>query len=295
MASKSLFTRLAARLRPVLPAALRVEIPIVPVVRLSGPIGIASPFGRSLSLQGVARTLERAFRVKDAAAVALVINSPGGSAVQSHLIYRRIRALAEEHERQVLVFVEDAAASGGYMIACAGDVIIADQSSIVGSVGVIGAFFGFDRLIERLGVERRVYTAGDRKNVLDAFLPEDPDEVKRIEKIQKDIHQGFIALVRERRGHKLTGSDKVLFSGEFWTARRGLELGFVDELGDLRSFLRERFGEDVETPLVEASRGPFGLPLPGASRQEAGALAGGVGQGLLAVLEERALWGRLGL
>ena len=166
-------------MRPVLPAKLRGDIPIVPVVRLSGVIGAVTPLRPGLTLGGLARTLDRAFKMRHARAVALSINSPGGSPVQSHLIFRRIRELAQEHDLPVLAFIEDAGASGGYMIACAADEIICDASSMVGSVGVVGGTFGFDKLIEKIGVDRRLYTAGDRKVLLDPFLPENPDDVKR--------------------------------------------------------------------------------------------------------------------
>src|SRR5215472_1739877 len=194
-------------LRPLLPRRFRGDIPVVPVVRLSGIIGFSTPLRPGLTLAGVARQLDRAFTLRRGRAVALLINSPGGSPVQSHLIYLRIRALAEEHNKPVIAFTEDVAASGGYMVACAADEIICDPSSIVGSIGVVGGSFGFAKLIEKLGIERRLYTAGDRKAMLDPFLPEKPDDVKRIKAIQQDIHQHFIALVKERRDSKLNGSD----------------------------------------------------------------------------------------
>src|SRR5271156_1101269 len=245
-------------LQPLIPQRFRRNIPVVPVVRLTGIIGLSTPLRPGLSVAGIARTLERAFAMRRAEAVALSINSPGGSAVQSHLIFQRIRELAEEHKRHVIAFIEDAGASGGYMIACAADEVIADPSSIVGSIGVVGGSFGFDKLIEKLGVERRLYTAGDHKAMLDPFLPENPDDVERLKKLQAEIHEDFIALVKERRGAKLTGPENDLFSGEYWTGRRALELGLVDAIGDLRTILRERFGDKVATPLVAADRGLFG-------------------------------------
>ena len=217
----------------------------MPVVRLAGVIGFSTPLRPGLTLAGIARTLERAFAVRNAAAVALVINSPGGSPVQSHLIFRRIRELAKEHNRRVIAFVEDAAASGGYMLACAADEIIADPNSIVGSIGVVGGSFGFDKLIAKIGVERRLYTSGEHKAMLDPFLPEDPSDVERLKKLQREIHEDFIALVKSRRGDKLQRSGRDLFSGEYWTGRRALEFGLVDAIGDLRSSLRERFGDKV--------------------------------------------------
>jgi signal peptide peptidase SppA len=283
-------------MRPVLPAKLRGDIPIVPVVRLSGVIGAVTPLRPGLTIGGLARTLERAFKVRHARAVALLINSPGGSPVQSHLIFRRIRELAQEHELPVIAFIEDVGASGGYMIACAADEIICDASSMVGSVGVVGGTFGFDKLIEKIGVDRRLYTAGDRKVLLDPFLPENPDDVKRLKAIQKDIHESFIALVKERRSGKLQGPEKTLFSGEFWTGTRARDLGIVDALGELRGTLRERFGDKVLTPLVNAERTSIVRRLIG--RQSTGGdlwSRPGLPDEIVSALEARALWARYGL
>lgn len=285
-------------LGPLVPARFRADIPIVPVVRLSGVIGAAVPLRPGLMLSSLTRTLERAFAVRNARAVALVLNSPGGSPTQSHLIFRRIRQLGEENEIPVLAFIEDVGASGGYMLACAGDEIIADIFSIVGSIGVVGGTFGFPKLMNKLGIERRVYTAGERKVMLDPFLPEKPDDVKRIKAIQKDIHEHFIALVKERRVGKLNGADKTLFSGEFWTAPAALELGLIDGIGDLRSYLRERFGEKVRMPVISTERRLFGFRLPGASaleRLDALTRDGGLTADAISALEARALWGRYGL
>jgi serine protease SohB len=282
-------------LKPVLPAKLRGDIPIVPVVRLSGVIGTVGPFRRGLTLAAVSRMLDRAFQVRHARAVALSINSPGGSPVQSHLIFRRIRELAIEHDLPVIAFVEDVAASGGYMLACAADEIVCDPSSIVGSIGVVGATFGFDKLIEKIGVERRVYTAGDRKVTLDPFLPEKPEDVKRIKSLQKTIHESFITLVKERRGAKLQGPEKTLFSGEFWTGLQALEMGLVDALGDLRGTLRSRFGDKVLTPLISSERS-----LLARLRGAGGGIGDvwsrpGLAEDVIAALEARALWAQYGL
>ena len=283
-------------MRPVLPARLRGDIPIVPVVRLSGVIGIVTPLRPGVTLSGIARTLDRAFKVRHARAVALLINSPGGSPVQSHLIFRRIRELAKEHELPVIAFIEDVGASGGYMIACAADEIICDASSMVGSIGVVGGTFGFDKLIEKIGVERRLYTSGERKVLLDPFLPENPDDVKRLKALQKDIHESFIALVQERRGPKLQGPEKTLFSGECWTGMRAREFGLVDSLGELRATLRERFGEKVLTPLVNAERSSIVRRLIGAQSAEGNLLARpGLADEVISALEARALWARYGL
>ena len=289
--------RIRSFFAPVLPRRFRPGLVVVPVVRLAGIIGFTTPLRPGLTLSSVARSLERAFTWPRAKAVALVINSPGGSAVQSHLVYQRIRQLAEENARPVIAFVEDVAASGGYMIACAADEIVCDASSILGSIGVVGGTFGFNRLIEKLGIERRVYTAGERKEMLDPFLPEKPEEVEHLKAIQHEIHRSFIALVKSRRGAALVGADETLFSGEYWTGQRSIELGLADRIGDLRSSLRERFGDKVATPLVSAERGLFGRRIPGVGATHLGQLWGGAGfaDEVLSAIEARALWARYGL
>lgn len=281
-------------LGPVLPARFRADIPVVPVVRLSGIIGFSTPLRPGLTLAMVARALDRAFSVRRAKAVALLINSPGGSPVQSHLIFRRIRQLATEKEMPVLTFVEDVAASGGYMLACAGDEIICDVSSIMGSIGVVAASFGFDEAMKKLGIERRLYTAGEHKVILDPFLPERHEDVERLKSIQKEIHQTFIELVKSRRGAKLTGPESTLFSGEFWAGAKSVELGIADHIGDVRSYLRERYGEKVVTPLIRAERSLFGRAVSGLA-PNLSASSGGVAEDLVSTLEARALWSRYGL
>jgi len=298
---RDLCGRALAALQPLVPPRFRRDKPVVPVVRLTGIIGFSTPLRPGLSLAGLARTLDRAFAMRRAAAVALAINSPGGSPVQSHLIFRRIRDLAAEHKRHVIAFVEDAGASGGYMIACAGDEIVADPHSIVGSIGVVGGSFGFDKMIAKLGIERRLYTSGEHKAMLDPFLPEDPGDVERLKKLQHEIHQDFIALVKSRRGAKLKGPENDLFSGEYWTGRKALELGLVDAVGDLRSVLRERFGDKVVTPLITAERGFLGrriFGVAGGDLAQAGNQFGnraGLAEDLISALEARAIWARYGL
>ncbi len=290
-------SRAFGALGPLIPQRFRRDGPVVPVVRLTGIIGFSTPLRPGLSLASVARTLDRAFAMRRASAVALVINSPGGSPVQSHLIFRRIRELAAEHKRQVIAFVEDAGASGGYMIACAGDEIIADPHSIVGSIGVVGGSFGFDKLIAKVGIERRLYTSGEHKAMLDPFLPENADDVERLKRLQREIHDDFIALVKSRRGAKLTGPENDLFSGEYWTGRRALALGLVDGIGDLRTNLRERFGDKVITPLISAERGFLGRRVFGVNRgdfTQAGPGAG-LAEDIISALEARAIWARYGL
>jgi len=286
------------RLKRLVPAKYRPGGAVVPVVRLSGVIGAVTPLRPGMSLAGVAKTLERAFATRNAKAVALVINSPGGSPVQSRQIYLRIRQLAAEKKLPVLAFVEDVAASGGYMIACAGDEIFCDPSSIMGSIGVVGGSFGLQELIKKIGVERRLYTAGEHKAMLDPFLPENPDDVARLKALQREIHAIFIALVKQSRGSRLKGADDVLFTGEYWAGERSVSLGLADAIGDLRSTLRARYGDKVLTPVVAP---PTGLLSGLLGRKSAG--AGTLGQldgfaGLpdevISALESRAIWAKFG-
>ena len=281
-----------------LPARFRPGAAVVPVVRLLGVIGAVTPLRPGITLAGVSRMLERAFSVRNAKAVALVINSPGGSPVQSRQIYLRIRQLAAEKKLKVLVFVEDVAASGGYMIACAGDEIFCDPSSIVGSIGVVGSTFGFQEAIKRLGIERRLYTAGEHKAMLDPFLPENPDDVERLKAIQREIHAIFIALVRESRGARLKGADDVLFTGEYWAGDTAVSLGLADGIGDLRSTLRARYGEKVLTPVMAPPTGRLagllGRRSPGASGLAALEGAGSLPDELISALETRAIWAKFG-
>jgi signal peptide peptidase SppA len=258
--------------------------PTVAVLRLDGVIGGRGLARRGLNLAGMADAIERAFKLRHLSAVALAVNSPGGSPVQSALIAGRIRALAEEKEIPVYAFCEDAAASGGYWLACAGDEIYAQGASIVGSIGVVSAGFGFPDMLAKIGVERRVHTSGVRKAILDPFRPENPDDVDQLKEIQEDVHEQFIEFVRARRGDRLDASDDVLFSGEFWTGRRALALGLIDGIGDLRGVMRDKFGEKVRLRVVGGRRGwlerRFGLNAVDA---------------LLDGMEARALWWRFGL
>ena len=286
------------RLMKLVPARLRPGIAVVPVVRLSGVIGAVTPLRPGMSLAGVARTLERAFEMKNAKAVALVINSPGGSPVQSRQIYVRIRQLAAEKKLPVLVFVEDVAASGGYMIACAGDEIFCDPSSILGSIGVVGGAFGFQDLIKKIGVERRLYTAGAHKAMLDPFLPENPDDVARVKALQREIHAIFIALVKQSRGSRLNGADDVLFTGEYWAGETSVSLGLADAIGDLRSTLRARYGDKVLMPVIAPATGMLSSLL-GRKSAGAGALTSidgiaGLPDELISALETRAIWAKFG-
>ncbi len=287
-------TALSERFRALLPGRLRKRRPRVAVVRLSGTIGAASPLRPGLSIASVAGSLERAFTLPGVKAVALVINSPGGSPAQSHLIHRRIRALAEEKSLPVVAFVEDVAASGGYMIACAADEIVADPTSIVGSIGVVSAGFGFPGLLEKLGIERRVHTIGEAKAMLDPFRPEDPADIERLKRIQADVQGLFTELVSSRRTGLPVGEN--LFTGAVWTGRQALPLGLVDAIGDLRGTMRARFGEKVDLVVVAEAKGGF------FSRILRRGAPGGIGEAVvalpgetLAALEERAAFARFGL
>src|SRR2546421_1756567 len=289
---------LGDRLMAVVPARLRRGAVVVPVVRLSGLIGAVTPLRPGMTLAGIARTLERAFSMRNAKAVALVINSPGGSPVQSRQIYLRIRQLAAEKKLPVLVFVEDVAASGGYMIACAGDEIFCDPSSIMGSIGVVGGTFGFQELIKKIGVERRLYTAGAHKAMLDPFLPENPDDVARVKALQREIHAIFIALVKQSRGARLKGADDVLFTGEYWAGETSVSLGLADAIGDLRSTLRARYGEKVVMPVIAPApgllSGLLGRKSAGAGTLDQLDSIAGLPDELISALESRAIWAKFG-
>lgn len=238
-------------------------------------------------MSSLAGPLERAFSLKNLKAVALAINSPGGSAVQASLIAKRIRTLAAEKQVPVLAFVEDVAASGGYWLATAGDEIFADESSIVGSIGVVSASFGFVELMQRVGVERRIHTAGTRKVMLDPFRAEQAEDVARLAQVQQEIHENFKAQVRERRAGRLKGDEADLFNGDIWTARPALALGLIDGIGDLRTILRDRYGDEVRLVSVTQPRGWL--------RRRLGLEQSEWAEQMLAGIEERALWARYGL
>ncbi|MEK0084820.1 S49 family peptidase [Benzoatithermus flavus] len=263
--------------------------PVIPVLRLSGVIGQIGLVGRGMTLGSLERAIDAAFAVKRAPAVALLVNSPGGSPVQAAQIAGRIRDLADEKKRHVIAFVEDVAASGGYWLACAADEIFTDASSIVGSIGVVSAGFGFQDAIRRLGIERRVHTAGKRKALLDPFQPERPEDLALLQAIQRDIHQRFIAQVRERRGDRLKGTDEELFDGRIWTGAAALEQGLIDGLGEARATLRARFGKEVR--LVPVNPRPGWLWRRLRFRSEPAHML----EEAFATLEARALWARFGL
>ncbi len=283
---KACFSRSKSGLKRIFPD---YGSPLVPVVRLSGAIGRVSRLQSGMSIGAVGPLLRKAFAIKTAPTVALIVNSPGGSPVQSHLIYKRIRALAEEKEKTVLVFVEDVCASGGYMIACAGDEIIVDPSSIVGSIGVVSAGFGFVEALHKLGVERRVYTSGESKVILDPFQPEKPEDVARLKAIQEEVHDHFIEIVRSRRGDVLArDKEEDIFSGQFWSGKTAVSLGLADSIGDIRSVLREKFGDKVRLKLFSTERSFFGKKGIGIGGTAGAAFA----EKLVAELDERGLWER---
>jgi signal peptide peptidase SppA len=277
--------------------------PVVPVLRFSGPIGMATPLRPGLALASVASALERAFSLSRLPSVAVVVNSPGGSPVQSHLIFSRIRQLADEKGKKVYVFCEDVAASGGYFLALAGDEIYADPSSIVGSIGVISASFGLDKFIDRFGIERRVHTAGRDKGALDPFQPERPDDVERLKDLQRHVHDVFIGIVKARRAAKLVGPEEEMFSGSYWSAAKALDYGLIDGIADLRGKMQELHGRKVRLRAVPL--GPTGLlsrfrRLPGfgtgqGDHGEGFGLAPSWADDLVSAAETRALWSRFGL
>ena len=270
-----------------IPLRFRKSVPVVNLVRLHGAIGVGTPLKPPLTFKDANPLLEKAFR-KGIAGVALSLNSPGGSPVQSALIHARIRELAAEHKLPVFVFCEDVAASGGYWLACAGDEIYADDSSVIGSIGVISAGFGFVEALGKLGVERRVHTSGENKAILDPFQPEKPEDVERLLSLQADIHGAFKDLVRQRRAGKLKGDDQELFSGAFWAGRQALQRGLIDGIGHMHAVLRGKFGEKLIIRPISASQG-WGLRRLGLGT------AADVSDSFIASLETRAMWSRFGL
>ena len=259
---------------------------IVPIIRLSGVIGNVGKFKQGIDFASQQDLIKKAFSVKKISAVAISINSPGGSPVQSHLLYSYIRNMAKKKKVKVLVFAEDVAASGGYLIACAGDEIYANSSSIIGSIGVIYSSFGFQELIKKVGVQRRVYTAGKNKSTLDPFLDEKEEDIKRLKNIQLELHQEFIDVVEESRKTKLKKDIGVeLFSGEFWSGKKSKDLGLIDGLGNSEQILREKFGENVEVKIFEKSKGWLAKKLSSSENQA---------DKILNLIEERSIWQKYG-
>ena len=259
---------------------------IVPHIKLSGVIGNVGKFKQGIDFAGQEEVIKKAFSVKKAQAIAVTINSPGGSPVQSHLIYKFIREQAKKNKKKVIVFAEDVAASGGYLIACSGDEIYANSSSIIGSIGVISSSFGFKNLIEKIGVQRRVYTAGKNKSTLDPFLDEKEEDIERLKNIQLELHQDFIDVVEESRGSKLNKTSGIeLFSGEFWTGKKAKDLGLIDGLGNADQILRKKFGEEIEIKKFGKTKGWLAKRLSSSEDYA---------DKLISILEERSIWQRYG-
>ena len=260
---------------------------VVPHIRLSGVIGSVGKFKQGLNFAGQQELIEKAFSINKAKAIAISVNSPGGSPVQSHLIYSYIKKQAKKNKKKVLVFAEDVAASGGYLIACAGDEIYANSSSIVGSIGVIYSSFGLQELIKKAGIQRRIYTAGKNKSTLDPFVEEKEEDIQRLKKIQLDLHSDFIKVVEESRSTKLKKDKNLdLFTGEFWSGSKAKDLGLIDGLGNADEILREKFGEDVVIKKFEKSKSWLNKKLSGAGENQI--------ENLLNILEEKSIWQRYG-
>ena len=259
---------------------------IIPHIRLTGVIGSVGKFKQGIDFNGQEEIIKKAFAIKKSPAVAISINSPGGSPVQSHLIYSFIRRLAKKEKKKVIVFAEDVAASGGYLIACAGDEIYANSSSIIGSIGVIYSSFGFKDLIQKIGIQRRVYTAGKNKSTLDPFLDEKKEDIERLKNIQLDLHKDFIDVVEKSRSKKLKKENGVdLFTGEFWSGRKALELGLIDGIGNANEIIREKFGENVIIKRFEKNKGWLARKLSSETQAEK----------LISALEEKSIWQKYGI
>jgi len=261
---------------------------IIPHVRLTGVIGNAGRFNKGMDLAGQQDILKKAFSIKKIKYVAISINSPGGSPVQSHLIYSYIRQLADKKKIKVLIFAEDVAASGGYLISCAGDEIYANSSSIIGSIGVISASFGFKELIKKMGIDRRIYTAGKNKSTLDPFVDEKEEDIKKLKDIQLELHADFIKVVEISRGKKLKDPEKNnIFTGEFWTGASALKLGLIDGIGNADQILKEKFGEDAVIKKFEKQKGWL-------SRKLSASVEGQLSNTLNSI-EEKSVWQKFGL
>ena len=261
---------------------------IIPHIRLTGVIGNAGRFNKGMDLAGQQDILKKAFSIKKIKYVAISINSPGGSPVQSHLIYSYIRQLADKKKIKVLIFAEDVAASGGYLISCAGDEIYANSSSIIGSIGVISASFGFKELIKKMGIDRRIYTAGKNKSTLDPFVDEKEEDIKRLKDIQLELHADFIKVVETSRGKKLKDPEKNnIFTGEFWTGASALKLGLIDGIGNADQILKEKFGEEVVIKKFEKQKSWLGRKLSASVENQL--------SNILNSLEEKSVWQKFGL
>ena len=261
---------------------------VIPHIRLTGVIGSAGRFKQGIDFAGQQEIIKKAFSFKKAEIIAISINSPGGSPVQSHLIHDYIRQLAKKNKKKVIIFAEDVAASGGYLIACAGDEIYANSSSIIGSIGVISASFGFQDAIKKIGIQRRVYTAGKNKSTLDPFKEEKQEDIERIKKLQLELHSDFINLVKKSRRDKLVDPEKNnIFTGEFWSGSASLKLGLIDGIGNAEQILREKFGENISIKKLEKPKSFLAKKLSSSLDSQFDNIAN--------IIEERALWQKFGL
>ncbi|MDA9698399.1 S49 family peptidase [Candidatus Pelagibacter sp.] len=261
---------------------------VIPHIRLTGVIGSAGRFKQGIDFAGQQEIIKKAFSFKKAEIIAISINSPGGSPVQSHLIHDYIRQLAKKNKKKVIIFAEDVAASGGYLIACAGDEIYANSSSIIGSIGVISASFGFQDAIKKIGIQRRVYTAGKNKSTLDPFKEEKQEDIERIKKLQLELHSDFINLVKKSRRDKLVDPEKNnIFTGEFWSGSASLKLGLIDGIGNAEQILREKFGENISIKKLEKPKSFLAKKLSSSLDSQVDNIAN--------IIEERALWQKFGL
>lgn len=283
---KKIFRNLISKL-PI--DALANPDPVVAVLPLEGVIGTSGRFSNAINLANMEEKIKAAFDVYNVKAVALAINSPGGSPVQSELIVMRIRELAKEKEVPVYAFAEDVAASGGYMLALAGDEIFAHRSSIVGSIGVINTGFGYPAAIEKLGIERRVYTAGESKSLMDPFKPEVEKDVKMMKSLLKEVHDFFKDFVKEARGDRLKGVQKTIFSGQVWNGEEATKLGLIDGVGDMRSVMKEKLGDDVQFKRLKEEKG-FLKGMLGMRAQKVS-----IAEDVIKTIETRGEWGRFGL
>ena len=263
------------------------NVPSIAVIRLNGIIAPSgSPIRKGLNIENVEPLLKKAFKISKIKAVALIINSPGGSPVQSQLIGEKIRLLSIKHNVPVLSFCEDVAASGGYWLAASADEIFAEKSSIIGSIGVISSGFGFANAIEKLGIERRIYTSGKSKSMLDPFIESKENDVKHLKTLQNEIHENFISYIKDRRGSKLSSDEEEIFNGKFWTGIKAHELGLVDGLGSINKILKDRFGEDYKTIVISQKKSFFSL---------GGNLIEIIVGKVLSIIEERIIWSKFNL
>ena len=259
----------------------------IPTLRLTGVIGQAGFMRSGLSLVSLDKLINKLFSDKKAPAIALIINSPGGSPTQSSLIAKKITDLAKKKKKKILAFVEDVAASGGYWLACAADEIYLDQNSIVGSIGVISPGFGFVDLIKKIGVERRVYTSGKSKSFLDPFKEEKNEDIERLKKIQEQIHDNFISYVKSRRGNKLNENNlEEIFSGLFWVGQKGIDLGLADGLGSINEIIENKFGKKAKIKIIDQKKSFLQRKLSSSLIDS---------DAVLQKIEEKALWSRYGL